>query len=81
MSVQVYERSVSPIEMQDGRRRAWAVPGKPGHFEVIARDGGERYQVEVVKGLPLCDCTAAKYGRPCWHASLVLARVEREAAA
>ena len=76
-----YRPSVSPIDMQDGRRRAWAVPDQPGVFEVISRDAEKRYRVEVVNGIPLCECPAAQHGRACWHASLVLARVERKAAA
>lgn len=75
-----YERSVTPPDMQDGRRRAWAVPGKPGHFTVINRKGDKRYGVEVVGGMPLCSCTAAGFGRACWHAALVLDRITREPA-
>lgn len=72
-----YAKSVSPIDMQDGRRRAWKVG--TDQFEVISRDTSERYRVDVVGGMPLCTCTAAHYSRACWHASLVLARIEREA--
>lgn len=74
-----YDKSVSPVDMQDGRRRAWRTG--PNTFEVIARSSEKRYQVEVVGGLPLCNCTAAQYRQPCWHAALVLARLEREAKA
>ena len=70
-----YDRRVSPVDMQDGRRRAWRVG--PDRFEVISRDGTERYRVDVMGGMPLCSCTAARFGRPCWHVSLVLARLER----
>lgn len=72
-----YAASVSPIDMQDGRRRAWKVG--PDTFEVISRGTETRYRVQVAGGMPLCSCTAAKFGRPCWHASLVLDRVQREA--
>lgn len=73
----VYERRIKPVEMLDGRRHAWKVG--EDLYEVISRDAGERYRVEVKGGMPLCECTAAKFGRPCWHAALVLARLEREA--
>lgn len=72
-----YEKKVSPTDMQDGRRRAWKVT--PDRFEVVSRDSTERYSVEVLGGMPICNCTAARFGRPCWHAALVLARLEREA--
>jgi len=72
-----YAKSASPTDMQDGRRRAWRTG--PSSFEVISRDAETRYQVEIVGGMPICTCTAAQYRRPCWHASLVLARLEREA--
>lgn len=71
-----YEKKVSPTAMLNGRRRAWRV--EPNRFEVISRDSTERYSVEVLGGMPICNCTAAHFGRHCWHAALVLARLERE---
>lgn len=70
-----YVPGTSASEMLDGRRRAW----KTGEntYRVLGRDG-TRYRVEVVGGLPSCSCTAARYGAVCWHATLVMARVERE---
>lgn len=77
MSVRLFDRRVPPLSMMDGRRRAWKVAS--GRFKVFGRQG-EQHRVHVMNGMPLCDCTAARFARPCWHAALVLARLMREAA-
>lgn len=74
-----YESRVSPLEMLDGRRRAWKV--MPTVYEVVSRSGRQRYQVVVIFGRPQCECLAALNGRPCWHAALTLKRILREKAA
>ena len=76
MATRVFEpRTPAPEVMQT--RRAWRVGD---HFEVVSRSGQERYRVDVEGGMPLCTCTAAKYGRPCYHAAIVYRRLEREVA-
>lgn len=76
MSSIAYSPQVGPLEMQDGRRRAWKV--MPSVYEVVSRKADRRYQVVVVDGLPCCECPAGSHGHPCWHAALVLARILRE---
>ena len=76
MSSIAYESRISPLEMQDGRRRAWKI--MPTVYEVISRSARRRYQVVVVDGLPRCECPAGSHGRSCWHAALTLARLQRE---
>lgn len=80
METKTYNRNVSPVEMLDGRRRPWRKIA-PDLFEVISRDGKRRYRIQLAGGMPLCNCPAAQHARPCWHASLVLKRLEREQAA
>lgn len=59
-------------------RRAWR--RSETRFEVISRDASTRYQVDVLGGVPLCSCPAARHRRPCYHAAVVLRRLIREAA-
>ena len=78
MSAATYAKSVKPVEMLDGRRRAWRIG--PDEFRVIGRDPIDRYVVKVTEGgVPCCPCPAGSRGNPCWHAALVLARLQREA--
>ena len=75
MATRVFEpRTPAPEVMNT--RRAWRVGD---HFEVVSRSATKRYRVDVAGGMPLCTCTAAHYGRPCFHAAVVLRRVMREA--
>jgi hypothetical protein len=70
-----FKRS-APAALVMNHRRAW----KRGdnRFEVVSRDATKRYKVVVEGGMPLCDCTAAQFGRPCLHAATVLRRLMRE---
>ena len=74
--LQVYDRRVPPVQMMDGRRHVWKLA--PGLFKVYGR-GGVTYEIPVEGGVPHCPCEAGSRGRKCWHAALVLARLEREA--
>lgn len=76
MSVATFDRRTSAMEMQDGRSRAWRIG--PDTFKVYGR-AADQYEVKVYNGIPLCPCEAGIRGRACWHAALVLARLEREA--
>jgi SWIM zinc finger len=58
------------------RRRAWKV-GET-QYEVVSRAADQRYRVEVEGGMPLCSCEAARFGRPCYHAAVVLRRLMNE---
>jgi hypothetical protein len=71
----VYDPRTPAAEMLAGKRRAWKTG--PNTYRVLGRSG-RPYAVEVVGGLPLCSCTAAVYHGVCWHATLVMARIERE---
>ncbi len=67
----------TPVEVMLEHRRAWRLDSS--HYEVIARDGGHRYEVTLQPSGDLrCTCTAATYGRPCWHEQKVAARLLRE---
>lgn len=77
MSVIVHAKRVSPVEMQDGRRRCWKIG--PAEYKVFGRSA-DPYRIEVRNGVPFCPCDAGIRGRACWHAALVLARLQREAA-
>lgn len=67
----------TPAKEMLARRRAWRVD--PAHYEVIARDGGHRYEVALESDGELsCSCTAGHYGRPCWHEQKVARRLLRE---
>lgn len=75
MKSAVFEKKVpGPTVMN--RRYAWKV--SEGRYEVVSRDAEKRYRVDVVGGMPLCTCTAAKFGMPCWHAATVLRRLINE---
>jgi hypothetical protein len=71
----VYDSRTSAADMLAGKRRAWKTG--PNTYRVLGRSG-RPYAVEVVGGLPLCSCPAATYHGLCWHATLVMARIERE---
>src|SRR5262245_38135546 len=71
----VYDSRTPAAEMLAGRRRAWKTG--PSTYRVLGRRG-RPYAIQVVGGVPLCSCTAGTYGGVCWHATLVMARLERE---
>ena len=75
MATRVFDQRTPAPEVMN-HRRAWRVDD---HYEVVSRSAKERYRVDVEGGMPLCTCTAARYGRPCYHAAVVLRRVMREA--
>ncbi|MGH7921894.1 MAG: SWIM zinc finger family protein [Candidatus Dormibacteraceae bacterium] len=67
----------TPAEEMLSRRRAWRQDD--AHYEVVARDGGHRYEVTLqASGVLRCSCTAGHYGWPCWHEEKVARRLLRE---
>lgn len=74
MNSAVFEKKVPGPEVMN-RRYAWKVGD---HYEVVSRNAQTRYRVDVVGGMPLCTCTAARFGLPCWHAATVLRRLINE---
>jgi hypothetical protein len=72
-----FERKVDGAEVMN-HRCAWKVGD---HYEVVSRDATRRYRIEIHGGMPLCDCQAANYGLPCWHAAVALRRMLNEGAA
>ena len=75
MNSAVFERKAPGPEVMN-RRYAWKVG--EASYEVVSRDAQTRYRVDVAGGMPLCTCTAATFGRPCWHAATVLRRLINE---
>lgn len=76
MKPNAFDRRTPSDEMLT-RRRAWRVDQV--HFQVIARDGEHRYDVELQPSGDLtCTCTAASFSRPCWHEERVARRLLRE---
>lgn len=71
----VYPCTTPPEEMMF-LRRAWRKG--TNEYEVIGRGGKRRYRVLVVRGVPRCECPSGRRERVCYHAGIVLKRLERE---
>lgn len=58
-------------------RRAWRLDDT--HYEVIGRDGVQRYELTLQPDGRLdCDCPAGQHDRTCYHAAVVARRLLRE---
>lgn len=77
--LKTYPAEASPLDMMDGRRIAWRT-SIPGQYKVYGR-AGTVYRIRVYHGIPFCTCPAGRHLRPCWHAALTLARLQRELSA
>lgn len=74
MSVKTFPKSVPPAEMLR-HRRAWRLA--ENLFRVFGRQGNE-YLIPVVDGCPRCPCERGRRMRECFHALLVMLRLQRE---
>jgi hypothetical protein len=66
------------VEQKANRRKAWRVNGNLYLYEVVASCGGWRYRIPVIGGVPICPCHAGQHRRKCFHAVVVLRRLQRE---
>ena len=71
-----FPRHTPPSEMLLSRR-AWRLDDT--HYEVIARDGVQRYGLTLqADGRLDCECPAGRHDRTCYHAAVVARRLVRE---